>query len=651
MCGICGMAGPGADPVTVRAMCTRLFHRGPDGEGFFQDDGIVFGHRRLKIIDLVTGDQPMPNEDGTVWTVFNGEIYNFPELRRELEGRGHSFRSRADTEVLVHGYEEYGTDFLPRLDGIFAFALWDCRHRRLLLARDCFGVKPLHYHFDGQTLRFGSEIKAILQDSKVPRCMDYQALHYFLNLRYIPGERTLFEGIQRLLPAHYLLFEDGVMRTERFYELSLEEASRRSEDFYIQGIRHYLREAVRKQMISDVPLGVYLSGGLDSSSIVAFMSEMAAEPVRTFSLGFNEPTDELGDARVVVDHFGTHHCEMTLDADPLRHYPEVIWHAEEPKVNLLQSYLLAEMARRHVKVVHSGLGGDELFAGYSVHRFINPTQSLHRLVPSLIAEKILKPLSRLTFSVRNSVGRLELDEYLRGVQLLLALGDPARYYLILRNTWDYDQEAFGSLYGDALLDRSRTATHTEFDAYFGRDGITVLDQVLWAEFHTKMVNDFLMAEDRTSMAHGLEVRVPFLDRDLVRFAMSIPVDLKIRRNQTKYIFRKAMTGLLPPEIVRKKKWGFAFNPYYQFMKDLKNVAEQVLTRERVESRGWFNYTYLRSILDHRPHPRLRWHYFFLWLALGLEIWGQIFLDGAAIQPELRQDRYCVPRSKEHTNVG
>ena len=628
MCGICGVVGPGAGRALGERMNASLAHRGPDGAGLYEDDGVVLGHRRLSVIDLVSGGQPMSNEDGSVWALHNGEIYNFRELRRELEGQGHQFRTGSDTEVLVHLYEQYGDGFLPKLDGMFAVALWDQTRRRLLLARDEFGIKPLHYHFDGHTLRFASEVKALLQDPAVPRAVDPQALHYFLNLRFIPGERTLFAGICRLLPAHYLTFERGTLQIQRYSQLQPTDERRRDEGYYIDGIRHYLRAAVRKQLVSDVPLGVYLSGGLDSSALVACMSQLVNAPVQTFCLGFNEPSDELADARVVAAHFKTQHHELLVDADPLRRYPEVIWHAEEPKENILQGYLLAQFARQHVKVVHGGLGGDELFAGYTNNQFIYPTQRLHRLVPACAQTHLFQPLSRWLGAVQNASGWLRLDEYRRGLQMLLALGDPERYYLILRNTWDYDPSAFGTLYGPALCEQPLRLTHTEFDGYFGANhGPTVFDQVLRAELHTKMVDDFLMNEDRTSMAHGLEVRVPFLDRDLVRFALGIPADIKMKHNQTKYIFRRAMTGVLPAHTLRKKKWGFSFNPYHQFQKDLKGAAERVLTRERVTARGWFNYTYLRRILDHPPHPRLRWHYFFLWLALGLEIWAHMFLDG------------------------
>lgn len=627
MCGICGMVGEQSNRAIVEAMCHALAHRGPDGSGIHQDAGVILGHTRLSIIDLSTGDQPMTNEDGSIWVVFNGEIYNHRELRCDLEKRGHRFRSTSDTEVLVHLYEDEGESFLPRLDGIFAFALWDARRHRLLLARDYFGVKPLHYHFDGATLRFASEVKAILLDPAVARRVDFQALHFFLNLRYIPGERTLIENVRRLPLAHYLVFENGAIRIARYCDFAPVETARHDESFYVEGIRHYLRQAVRKQLMSDVPLGVYLSGGLDSSTIVAMMREIGVETIRTFTMGFGEPTDELDDARLVANHFGTEHHEITLQADPLKHFPEVIWHAEEPKENILQGFLLSQFARQSVKVVLGGLGGDELFAGYDLHRFIYPAQTAHHLTPRFISDKLWHPLSRFAFAFENHMGLLAFDEYRRGAQMLLALGDPERYYLILRNAWDDDRGQWENIYGAALRNRDFARAHTAFDAYFINGMRGALERVLWAEFNTKMVEDFLANEDRTSMAHGVEVRVPFLDRDLVRFAFSIPLDLKIRRNETKYIFRHAMRGILPEQTLRKAKWGFSFNPYYQFQKDLRGVAERILTRERIERDSWFDYGYLRRILDHPPHPRLRWHYFFLWNVVGFYIWHALFIEG------------------------
>jgi asparagine synthase (glutamine-hydrolysing) len=639
MCGICGIAGTGASPEIVRRMNGALAHRGPDGQGIYEGQGVCLGHRRLSIIDLVTGNQPMANEDRTVRLVFNGEIYNFKTLRRDLELRGHRFATQSDTEVLIHGYEEYGLSFLAKLDGIFAYALWDEGRKRLLLVRDYFGVKPLHYHFDGKCLRFASEIKAILQDPAVERRTDEQSLHYFLNLRFIPGEGTLFAGIRRLPASHYLLFEDGNIRVERYGELRPMSHGNQPESYYIDGIRHYLREAVNRQKVADVPVGVYLSGGLDSSALVACMSEVAGEPVQTFTLGFNEPTDELDDARVVANHFGTVHREMRITPEPLRSFPEVIWHAEEPKENILQGFLLSKFASRHVKVCLGGIGGDELFAGYELHHYIHPLRRLHRWVPRPLSEGLLTPLSRLLFDMQNRPGLMRFDEYRRGLQMLLALGDPRRYYLILRNTWDYDRGAFGNVYQDGFAGKALKSTHALFDGYFPPDSRDALEDVLWAEFHTKMQEDFLMNEDRTSMANGLEVRVPFLDRDLAAFAMSIPVDMKMKGGELKHLFRRAMRGVLPRHTLVKKKWGFSFNPYYQFQKDLKPVAERILTPQRVRDRGVFNYSYLRAIMDHAPHPRLRWHYFFLWLAVGMEIWFQMFMDGDVAKPVFDLEYY------------
>ncbi|HEX7627470.1 MAG TPA: asparagine synthase (glutamine-hydrolyzing) [Candidatus Methanoperedens sp.] len=632
MCGICGIAGQGGCRETVERMTKVIAHRGPDGFGIHEGNGIFLGHRRLSIIDLKTGEQPMTNEDKSLWVVFNGEIYNFKELRRDLEERGHCFSTNSDTEVLIHGYEEYGLSFLPKLNGIFAYALWDDRRKRLLLVRDYFGIKPLYYHFDGKTLHFASEIKAIIQDANISRELDRQSLHFFLNLRYIPGEGTLFKGIKRLPSAHYLLYENGQITIQRYFDLQPMNENLKSEADYCEGIRHYLQESVRRQKISDVPIGVYLSGGLDSSALVAFMSKVTDEPIRTFSMGFNEPTDELDDARVIAEHFRTEHHEIRLSPDPLCHFPEVIWHAEEPKENILQGFLLSRFAAQHVKVCLGGLGGDELFAGYELHKYIYPLRHLHRFVPPSISSGILSPLRRALFSIQNKTGCLSLDEYRRGMQMLLSLGDPMQYYLILRNAWDDDNGAYRNVYGSGFLTQDLLKTGTQFNTYFQKKNKDVLEQVLWAEFNTKMQEDFLMNEDRTSMANGLEVRVPFLDRDLVRFAMSIPVEMKMKNGELKYLFRQAMESVLPPHALAKKKGGFSFNPYYQFQKDLKIVAEKVLTRQCVEDRGVFNYAYLKKIMEYPPHPRLRWHYFFLWLALGMEIWFQMFLDGDVTNP-------------------
>lgn len=642
MCGIAGIADSQAliDEGLIRQMCTVITHRGPDSDGYVDDGCVRLGVRRLRIIDLNTGDQPIYNEDRSIVVVYNGEIYNYRELRTALEQKGHCFYTETDTETLVHLYEEYGVTFPEKLNGIFAFALWDSREQRLVIGRDYYGIKPLYYAQQGSRLLFGSEIKCILQDANFKRELNHQSLHVFLNLRYIPGEETLFQQVKRLRPGHVLVWQGGRVNCRRYWtDNTVPQPVQRSQADTIEGLRHYLSEAVRKQLMSDVPLGVYLSGGIDSSTVAAYASQHLDQPVKTFALGFNEPTDELNDARFMAQHIGSDHHELAIDLDPLKHFPRVIWHAEEPKENILQGFLLAEFARRHVTVALSGLGGDELFAGYAINRYIAAADKLHPLVPDW-AIGIGKRLSSLLFQAQNFPVVRRFDILRRAAQMVLSTGDPAQYYLILRNVWDADAGQYANVYADAMSSTMQTVapTRSYFDPYFTHKS-DALTQALYAEFHTKMVDDFLMNEDRMSMGNSLEVRVPLLDRDLVQFAWTIPTDLKLHNGTMKYIFKEAMRGILPDAILNKKKWGFTFNSYYQFKKDLRDVAQRILTPQRVAERGLFNYAYLKEIMDAPPNSHMKWHYFFLWNVVGLEIWCQMFLDNAPTQPDFDLQAY------------
>ncbi|MBW2255974.1 MAG: asparagine synthase (glutamine-hydrolyzing), partial [Deltaproteobacteria bacterium] len=366
MCGICGTVGFG-DPASVRRMARRLTHRGPDEEGFFDnaDPPVYLANRRLSIIDVEGGRQPVTSEDGSIVAVQNGEIYNFRELRQDLISRGHVFRTRTDTEVIPHAYEEFGEDFPKHLDGMFAIALWDAKARRLVLARDHMGIKPLYLWQEGTRIAFASEVKALLALDAIDAAMDLDGLHFLLNIRFIPGTRCLFQGIRKLPPGGCLVWEDGFVREHRFWRLSVEpDRCIRTPADCVAETRRLLAQAVKKQLVSDVPLGLYLSGGIDSSTLVAMAADAQTRPVSTFTLGFNEPTDELADARLVADAFGTDHRESTIEMDALSVFPLVTWHVEEPKENAIQLYLLSRYAREHVKVALSGLGGDELFGGY-----------------------------------------------------------------------------------------------------------------------------------------------------------------------------------------------------------------------------------------------------------------------------------------------
>ena len=530
--------------------------------------------------------------------------------------------------MLVHLYEEYGTNFFNRLNGIFAFALLDKNRDRLLLARDHFGVKPLHYYLKDGILLFGSEQKSIILHPKYERELNLKALHIHLNLRYTQGNETLFKGIKRLPAAHFALFENGLFTVRRYWEMPVGTDRSITEKEAKERINVLIKAAVKRQLISDVPVGVYLSGGLDSSAIVQKMHELGVAEINTFTLGFNEPTDEFPDAQQIADYFHTKHHTLSLSMNPMQQMPKVIWHAEEPKINLLQGYNMSAFVHPKVKVILGGLGGDELFAGYDIHKFIYPFNRWHHYTPYWM-QRLLRWKSDFIFKLQNNSHALRYDEYRRGVQMLLAIGNIERFYLIIRNVWDYDTPFYKNIYNESFLKQRRMESirvHREFDSLFHRvRHEKALDQVLYAEFQTKMVNDYLLTDDRMSMAHSVEERVPLLDKELVEFAFQLPVELKIKNNQTKYLFRKALEPYLPPKIITKKKWGFTVNPYLQFKKDLKETAEKILTQKYIDRQGIFNYDYIKRILDYPAHPKLRWHYNYIWILVGLAIWEDQFI--------------------------
>jgi asparagine synthase (glutamine-hydrolysing) len=605
-------------------MSTAMAHRGPDGEGRFIGNGVALAHRRLAIIDLVTGAQPMSSPDGRLQVVYNGEIYNFKDLRRELDS--YPYRTQSDTEVLLAAYDRWGIDFPKRLNGIFAFALWDGASRRLLLCRDPFGVKPLHYHVNEHRIAFSSEIKSLLTLDDVRADVDCQALHDFMNVRYVPGSSTLFSSISRLEPGHLMVADARSIRKIRYFDFVPLPDETIGEGEWCERIVTALKTAVQRQLMSDVPLGVYLSGGMDSSTLVAMMRELGVSDIRTFSLGFNEPTDELHDAELVARHFNTVHHPRTIDPEPLSLMEKVLWHVEEPQVNMLQGYYIARHAADHVKVVLGGLGGDELFAGYINNVYLKYSQWGHRLTPGFVQKPWLESLSRAAYNCGVHAD-MKWEEYRRGIQLLCAAGAPDRFYAILRNVWDHDKDAGSVLYGERMLSRRHEPVIRHFQSYFTRGlGSDIVAESLWLELNTKMIDDFLLSEDRVSMAHGLEARVPFLDLDLVKLAFRIPARVKMRGSEMKYLLRKALASHLPEPVLRKKKWGFSFNPYHQFQKDLKKAVRERLTERAVKELGFFNFRFIEKVVNHPPHPRLRWHYFIIWVMLGFHQWYDLFIN-------------------------
>jgi asparagine synthase (glutamine-hydrolysing) len=628
MCGITGFIDESIqDDGLIQKMLDSLAHRGPDASTFKKFTNTYLGHRRLSIIDLNTGDQPMFNEAKNLCIVFNGEIYNYKEIKKELEALGVAFNTFSDTEVILKAYEVYGVDSLNKLNGIFAFAIYDTLTKELFLARDYFGVKPLHYYNKDGVFIFASEQKAILEHPSVPRALNKKALHLQLNLRYTQGSETLFKGINRLPPGHLMKVANGKLEVKSYWKLEPKINHQLNEAEAIEGIHYHIRQAIKRQLVSDVPIGVYLSGGLDSSTIVQKMSELGVDDIKTFTLGFNEPTDEFPDAKRVADYFKTQHFEHSLTMNPLEEMEKVIWHAEEPKINLLQGFQMSKFVNPHVKVILGGLGGDELLAGYDLHKFIYPTQKFHSKIPNGL-KTLLRWKSDFLYKVQNASKTLRYDEYRRGIQMLLSIGQIEKYYLIIRNVWDFDQGQWKNIYSKDYLNEIKNEVLevvTWFQKYFEESKkMSPLDQVLFTEFQTKMVNDYLLVDDRMSMAHSIEERVPFLDRDLVEFGFSIPIELKMLNGQTKGLFRKAMRNKLPEKIITKKKWGFTVNPYLQFRKDLGEKIHKELTKEYLVKEGIFNPDYINLILNYPSHPKLRWHYNYLWVLLGFKIWKEVF---------------------------
>ena len=638
MCGICGIIGF-EDEELLKRMCEVMHHRGPDDFGTFTDTNMGLGHRRLSIIDIEGGHQPIHNEDESIWVVYNGEIYNFPELRQDLEDIGHRFYTNTDTEILVHLYEEFDESFIKRLNGMFAFAIWDSNKRKLILARDRAGIKPLYYTKTDEAFFFGSEVKSILQYNKIPRRVDEQSLHYLLSLRYIPEERTMFEGINKLLPGCILAYENGKVRISRYWNPKPLFNPERTENYYIKHLRKLLKDSVKRHMISDVPIGSFLSGGIDTSTIVAIASTLTDEPLKTFCMGFGEPTDELEDARKIAEHFETDHHEFIINPfEEFKLFPKAIWHIDMPKINLYP-YFVSELASKHVKVVHSGLGSDEILGGYiSRYRYIQKAENLNKIVPNFVnptASKIASELIKIHAKHGKLTGDYGYRDYLRAIS---SLGDKTSSYLILVRA--FIKEDFDKLYSNYLRNKTFKSVENVFKPYFEDNDMNFLNQTFLAEFKTKLVDDFLIVDDAMSMAHSLESRVPFLDAEVVDFSFNIPSHLKVRKDGGKYILKKAVSDILPKYVLKKKKWGFYADSYKWFKKGLREYAQQILPNGSIMKKGYFDYGYINRILKHPCDKRLSRHYKLIWTLLSLEIWHKIYIDSDNVyKPDLSIDDF------------
>ena len=617
MCGIAGIVAQRDQPVLaeeLHAMCAALVSRGPDDEGAFVGHRAGLAMRRLSIIDLETGHQPVSNEDGSIWVVLNGEIYNYRQLRNELERRGHQFATSTDTEVIVHLYEERGDDCVHALRGMFAFAIWDERRQRLMLARDRIGIKPLYYGTVAGRFIFASELKAVLQLPEVERRLNWQAVAHLLAYATTPSNESIVEGIRKLEPGHRLWLEpDKEPVVERYWELRFLPDPQRSEEDTIEELRAKFRESVRYHLVSDVPVGAFLSGGIDSSAVVASMAMMATGRIKTFSIGFREQEfNELPYARLVAKRFGTDHHELVLEPDILDLLDHFAWDLDEPfgDASAIPTYMVSRLASQQVKVVLSGDGGDELFGGYDSY-VTEGRDRWARFLPATI-RTLLAGVSGL------------LPEDARGKQFLEYLSKPDGERYLFANTLFRSGHQRELLTGEA---REQVAAaqpeRPRLDRFLGWKGHW-LSALQDHDFRYYLPLDILTKVDRMSMAHSLEARVPLLDHSFVEFAATIPADWKWHQGRTKHIFIKSLRGLLPDEILDRSKKGFGVPLNRWFRGPLRPLVRELLLSDSCRKRGIFNEAYLNRLITRQEQGRsLDFH---MWTLMSFELWCRTFLD-------------------------
>ena len=638
MCGITGAVW--SDPQkalgddTLRKMVAVLEHRGPDGEGTYTDElhvrppyeatpGVALGHRRLAIIDVAGGRQPMANEDRSVWVVFNGEIYNFPQLRRRLEGAGHRFATAGDTETLVHLYEDEGPGLLQHLNGMFALAIWDANRRQLLLARDRLGQKPLVYRLENDRLLFASELKSLLEVPGVPRRINPQAVDEYLTYQYVPHPRTIFEGIAKLPPACYAVYRDGRLEVRRYWQPDFNHEEDRPAAEYAEQLRELLTSSVRMRLQSEVPLGAFLSGGIDSTIVVGLMRQLANVPVKTFSIGFPVPEyDETRYARAVAERFETEHEEFRVEPDAVGVLEKLVWHFDEPFADssAVPTWYVSKLTRQHVTVALTGDGGDELFSGYPRYRAVWLASFFDRFPAGLRRVFAGRYWQKLPASPRQKSFRRRWKRFVE------VLGLPAqRRYLEWIAIFNESRRA--ELYSDEFLGRLPDRDPMEFlSAAFarsaGRDPVT---STSLTDLVTYLPCDLMTKVDIASMAHGLECRQPFLDHRVVELAMGMPLGRKFRFGRGKRILLETFSDLLPRVVRRRRKMGFGVPLDHWFRGPLAEFSREVLLDPRALGREYFRNQAVSSLLEEHQLGRFD-HSYRLWALLVLELWQRRWLE-------------------------
>lgn len=606
MCGIAGFTGtPNRD--ILEGMTRRLVHRGPDDEGFYSQDGMHMGMRRLSIIDLKTGNQPIHSEDRALWVTCNGEIYNFQSLRAILQERGHRFYTQSDCEIPVHAYEEYGDDFLSHINGMFALALWDSKRRRLILARDRLGVKPLYYYFDGQNIYYASEIKSFLEVKSFAKKISFEAFSHYLTYRNVPAPLTIYQNLYSLLPGEYLVFEEGQIRKEKYWEVNYSKQIQYSEEEAEERILDVLKDAVRLRMISDVPVGTYLSGGVDSSLVTALMCQLSGKRIKTFSLTYDQKLDYKNDAhyaRMISKQLGTEHYEYVMQARELpENLHKIAYHLDQPFSGVVSTFFLSKLVSQHVKVALTGDGADDQFGSYAHHRLCWPIENYLR------ARSANLPDSEIDF--RPYQGR---EDYVKSIAEDNLADWRIKFYALT------DTEKEGLLNPDVFKQiRPYNSLDLLRENLEHSERLDSLNRLLDVDVRTLLPDEILFFADRLSMAHSLELRSPFMDYRFVELAATIPGTLKIKNGIPKYILKKAAARYLPREVIDRSKEGFILPKDTWILTEMRDYVSDLLCEERLRSHGFFKASAVQDLLKgyfERKHTNT----YKIWTLVMFQVW-------------------------------
>ena len=627
MCGIVGIVNQISRPVEreiLEKMNRAIRHRGPDEDGFYLNENVGLAMRRLSIIDLAGGQQPIHNPSKTAWIVFNGEIYNFQELRAELEKRGHRFYTNSDTEIILHLYDEHGADCVTHLRGMFAFAIWDEREKSLFLARDRVGKKPVLYsHQPNGDLIFGSEFQALLQHPDVDREVDYEAIHQYLTFSCVPAPLTAFRQIRKLEPGHWLRWKNGEIKTERYWTPDFSAKIKISEQDAVEETLRILREATKMRLISEVPLGAFLSGGVDSSTVVALMAEASEKPVKTFSIGFEEQDfSELKYARRVAEHIGAEHHEFIVKPDAIEVLPTLVEHYGEPFADssAIPTFYVSKETRKHVTVALNGDGGDETFAGYERYFAIQLAEKYKR-IPSILRKSVIEPAAAF---LPTSMGQ---HSRVKSAKNFLAVSSMPKSSLYLRWMSALNEDLKAELYSENFKQKtSNDSTASVLQSWFARaNGSGAIDAMLLTDTMTYLPNDLLVKVDIASMANSLEARSPFLDHKVIEFAASLPEKIKVRGTETKYLLKKAASRVVPPEVLYRRKMGFGIPVGYWLRNEMKDFMFEILLSEKSFNRGLFKPEIIKKLVAQHVAEKQN-HTYPLWTLLMLELWFRQMID-------------------------